>query len=196
MKARLAALGVVVAIPLAMNDIPEGPLSLAVIAATAGVAWRYVPGFWRTVLNGAASGAIAGLVLLGPGLRIAMRIVAIVDPIETPEFTFGGTFFIIVGIGGMVGGSLGVVGNLLRRVVGFRSAAVSGAILSVIFIGSLVADPDLREESVELGAGPWVNIPMFGLVALAYAITAMRLASRRDEQPSLELAARDANVSA
>lgn len=116
-----------------------------------------------------------------------MRIVAIIDPIETPEFTVGGTMFIVVGIGGMFGGVLGVVGNLLRKAVGLGSTFVSGAILSVIVVGSLVPDSDLREELVELGAGPWVNISMFGLVALAYAITAMRLASRRDARVIVEV---------
>ena len=182
MKARLAALGVVVAILLATNDVPEGSLSLAVIAAAAAVAWRYVPEFWRTVLYGAASGAIAGLVILGPGFRIAMRIVAIIDPFKTPEFTVGGTLFIVVGIGGLFGGVLGIVGCLTRQAVGLGSTFVSGAILSAIVMGSLLADSDLREEFIELGSGPWVNIPMFGLVALAYAIAAMRMASRREER--------------
>jgi len=39
-------------------------------------------------------------------------------------------------------------------------------------------DSELLGEIVELGAGPWLNIPMFGAVALGYGALWTRLVAR------------------
>lgn len=96
-----------------------------------------------------------------------MRVVAIIDPVRSPEFTVGGTMFIIIGVGVIMGGILGVIGNIARS--GFdipsRWAGLVPAVLVMLMIG---LDSELRGEIVELGAGPWFNIPMFGAVAVGY----------------------------
>jgi hypothetical protein len=161
----------------------SGPVgSQAAVVVGIGAAWLLVPGFWRVLWHGAIGGAVAGLVLLGPGLRVAMRVVAILDPVRTTEFTFGGTMLIIIGLGVMMGGIFGVIGGLARR--GFdipsRVAGLVPALLVALLIG---LDSELRGEIVELGAGPWLNVPMFGVVALGYgglwARVVVRLESRR-----------------
>ena len=172
-KGKLAAVGVVVAVLLGVNDIPEGPIALVVVAAAVGLAWRFIDRFWKTVAFGVAAGAVAGLLILGPGLRIAMRVVAIMDPVQTPEFSFGGTMFIVVGIGGIFGGIFGIIGNLIRKAAGIKSVIAGGLILGTLFMTTLLLDSGLREEFFELGAGPWVNIPMFAVFTFAYGIAAM-----------------------
>jgi hypothetical protein len=184
-KQALGALLFIAAIPLAVSELLGPVWSIAAIVIGIGAGWLLVPGFWRSSLHGAVAGAAAGVLILGPGLRIAMRVVAILDPARSPEFTVGGTMFIIIGIGVVMGGIFGVIGNVLRG--GFnvpgRGAGLIPALLVMLMIG---LDSELRNEIVGLGAGPWLNIPMFGAVALAYgalwtwAVT--RLEMRRFEK--------------
>jgi hypothetical protein len=104
-----------------------------------------------------------------------------VDPVRSPEFTIGGTMFIIVGIGAVMGGIFGVFGNVSR--IGFnvpsRAAGLVPALLVVMMIG---LDSELRGEIVELGAGPWLNIPMFGAVAIAYGWVWARIVGRLEKR--------------
>ena len=158
-----------------------GPVwSIAVVLIGTGAGRLLIPGFWRGALHGAIGGVVAGLLVLGPGLRVAMRVVAMVDPARFPEFTIGGTMFIIVGIGAVMGGILGVFGNVSR--IGFnipsRAAGLVPALLVVMMIG---LDSELRGEILELGAGPWLNIPMFGAVAFAYGFVWARVVERLEE---------------
>ncbi|MGF1618745.1 MAG: hypothetical protein ACFCU2_13225 [Acidimicrobiia bacterium] len=141
--------------------------SIAVFLIGVGAAWLLMPGFWRSVFHGAIGGVVAGLLILGPGLRLAMRVVAILDPIRSPEFTFGGTMFIIVGIGAIFGGIFGAFGGLARRGFGIplRGAGIVPALLVALMIG---LDTELRSEIIELGVGPWLNVPMFAAVAVGY----------------------------
>jgi hypothetical protein len=61
-----------------------GPVwSMAIVILGFGAGWLLVPGFWRSFGLGAIAGAMAGLLVLGPGLRIAMRVVAILDPVRS-----------------------------------------------------------------------------------------------------------------
>jgi hypothetical protein len=107
-KPALGALLFIGAIPLAVPELLGPVWSMAVILIGIGAGWLLVPGFWRSSLYGAIGGVVAGLLVLGPGLRIAMRVVAILDPVRSPEFTVGGTMFIIIGVGVMMGGIFGV----------------------------------------------------------------------------------------
>ena len=180
-KPALGALLVIAAIPLAVSELLGPVWSMAVILMGIGAGWLLVPGFWRSLLTGAIGGVVAGLLVLGPGLRIAMRVVAILDPVRTPEFTVGGTIFIIIGVGVMMGGIFGVIGNIAR--VGFnipsRGAGLVPAVLVMLLIG---LDSELRSEIVELGAGPWLNIPMFGAVAVGYGALWTRVVTRLERR--------------
>ncbi len=164
------ALGVpifVAAILLAGSEQLGSLWSIAVLLIGVGAAWYFMPGFWRIIFQGAVGGVVAGLLVLGPGLRLAMRVVAILDPVRSPEFSFGGTMFIIVGIGAIFGGIFGLFGNVARRGFGIplRFAGIVPALLVALMIG---VDTELRREIIELGAGLWVNAPMFATVALGY----------------------------
>lgn len=73
LKGRLATLAVVASIWVAM--VAGGfsylifMMLLVVAGLAAGIAWRWIPEFWKTVASGAAGGALAGLVILAPGFR-------------------------------------------------------------------------------------------------------------------------------
>lgn len=133
-----------------------------------------VPGFWRTIGSGVAAGAIAGIAVLGVGLRLAMRVVAILDADITPELTVGGTIGIVV-LGGMLGIPLGILVALLGRRV---EAPVAGMVSAVVGLGMLAMGDELRHELLELGVGWPVNVPMFGAVFYAFGFVAARLAAR------------------
>jgi hypothetical protein len=168
------AVGVVV--PIFAGLMLGGPVwVIAVVAMVAG--WRFVPGFLATVVAGALGGVFAGILVLGPGLRLAMRVVAILDPIRTPEFTVEGTLFIVILIGAIFGGTFGLAAILFRR-----AFALSGRTMALWVTGALMAvllvDTELRGEFVDLGAGPWLNIPMFAGVVFLYALVAGRVTDR------------------
>jgi len=176
-KPALGALLFLAAIPVAGSEQLGPAWSMAAFLIGIGAAWLLIPGFWRSSLHGAIGGVIAGLLVLGPGMRIAMRVVAIFDPIRSPEFTVGGTMFIMVFIGVILGGIFGLFGNVARRGFGIppRAAGLFPALLVMLMIG---LDSELRGEIVELGAGPWLNIPMFGAVAVGYGALWTRVVTR------------------
>jgi hypothetical protein len=176
-KQALGALLFLAAIPVAGSEQLNAAWSMVVFFIGIGAGWLLIPGLWRSLLHGAIGGVIGGLLVLGPGLRVAMRVVAVVDPIRSTEFTVGGTVFIIVFIGGIMGGICGLFGNVARRGFGIppRAAGLFPALLVMLMIGR---DSELRGEIVELGAGPWLNIPMFGAVVLGYGALWTRLVTR------------------
>lgn len=162
-------LGIVAAAVLSMTSLV--PLAGEVlILIGVGLGWWLVPRFWRSVLFGAIAGVVSGVLVLGAGLRIAMRVVAMLDPFRVPEFSWGGTMFILIGIGGIFGGIFGILANLARRGLHLRSVLniailPAGGALSLLFL-----DDEIRRELFHLGAGAWVNLPMFGLVTVLYGI--------------------------
>jgi hypothetical protein len=180
-KPALGTLLFLAAIFVAGSEQLSSSWSIAVLLIGVGAAWLLMPGFWRNIFHGAIGGGVAGLLVLGPGLRLSMRVVAILDPIRSPEFTLGGTLFIIVGIGVMMGGIFGSFGNVARRGFGIplRVAGMVPALLVALMIG---LDTELRREIIELGAGAWLNVPMFAAVALGYgalwALVVTRLEAR------------------
>lgn len=177
-KGTFAALAVAV-MALATISGGIGPLGPVLLLLAMAAAWRYTPRFWSTLVRGLVGGAIAGVLILGPGFRIAMRVVSIMDPIRPAEFTMEGTVFIVIFVGAMIGGVLGACGLLVRSALGVRSSVLAGVSLGVATIGLLLLTPgDIRTEFFELGGGPWVNIPMFGVFAVAYGIAAMAIADR------------------
>ena len=187
LKGRLAALGVVASMLLAM--VAGGfsyrvfILLLLVTVVAVGIVWRWIPGFWKTVASGAAGGAMAGLVILAPGFRLAMRMVAIMDPFRRPEFSFGGAIFIMIMVGVLMGGLLGIVGILITRTANIRSPSAAGGLLGLVTVGVLMGNSGLRGELISLGAGLWLNLAMFGSVAIVYGIATMKVAARLGSEP-------------
>lgn len=177
-KRAVAGVGFLVSIEIALAEF-LGPIGVGLVLAAALIAWRYIPRFWVTVLTGLIGGFVAGLLILGPGFRLSMRVVAMMDPFRAPEFSPGGTAFIIVGIGGILGAIEGLGGNVLRRALSIESSLVAGTIVGLLFIAGLLVSPgDIRSEFFELGAGPWINIPMFTVFAVAFGVAAMALSER------------------
>lgn len=173
-----AALGFIFALITLLSG--PGPVTgIPVLLVGAVVGWRLLPGFWTTLLAGVGGGAVAGLLVLGPGLRLAMRMVAIIDPVRTPEFTWAGTLGIIVVVGGISGVVFGVVAALLLRVA---PRLVSVGVVVFGMMGMLLAPEDLRAEFVELGAGPWFNLPLFLAVVIAFAWVLVTLVRRLQPQ--------------
>ncbi len=135
---------------------------------------------------------IAGVLILGPGFRLVMRIVAVVD-IRRVEFSVGGTMIIIVLIGVIVGGIGGVFSAMLRKGLGW-SGLVMSSLLTVVLVALLVIDTGLRDELVTLGAGPWLDIPMFTVVCFGYSLFANRLIDRLESKKSRQAAREPAEV--
>lgn len=181
-KAKAAASAVLIGSYMGTNDILGAELGLVLLLGAAVAAWRFVDGFWRIAISGFVGGAIAGLLILGPGFRLAMRAVAMMDPVHPEEFTLGGTLFIVVGIGAILGGVQGVTAHLARRAFGMSSAVLAGSILAAMQMTMLTFfSGDLSRELFDLGVSPWINIPLFGLVAWGYGVAAMAVADRAEE---------------
>jgi len=176
-KPILGALVLIAAIPVAVSELLAPVWSMAAVLVGIGAGWLLVPGFWRSSLHGAVAGVAAGLLVLGPGLRIAMRVVAILDPVRSPEFTVGGTMFIIVGVGVVMGGIFGIIGNVARGGLGIPSGA-AGLVPALLVMLMISLDSELRSEIVGLGKGPWLNIPMFGAAAVGYGALWTRVVTR------------------
>lgn len=180
-RAKVASAVVLAGSYVAMGDIVIGDLGLVIVLVAAVAAWRYVDGFWRIVVSGLVGGAVAGLLILGPGFRLAMRAVAIMDPVHPEEFSLGGTLFIVIGIGAIMGGVTGTAAHLARRAYGISSAVVAGSLLAALELGGLTFfSGDISRELFDLGISPWINIPLFGLVTLGYAIAAMAVADKAE----------------
>jgi hypothetical protein len=190
----VAVVAVTIVVSGLMSMMLGGPIWVFSVVAI-GVGWRYVPGFWRTMGIGLLGGAIAGAIVLGPGFRLAMRMVAILDPIRSVEFTMEGTVFILIAVGLIMGGVFGLGASLLRRA--FRvSGRVMALGMTAAIMGLLLADPGLRSEFVDLGVGPWLNIPMFGAVVFLYSLVANRLIDRFAGRKTLRLPQETAEVQA
>lgn len=144
--------------------------------------WWLVPGFWWTVLFGGMGGVLAGATILGLGFRVAMRVVALLDPLRAEEFTIGGTLFILIGVGAIFGGLLGIVGNLVKRGLGLTSVVTAAIVPALGAMAIILVSEDTRTELFELGAGAWVNIPMFGTVAILYGLGAAWVTARADRE--------------
>jgi len=168
--------GITLPLALVLGGLLGNGVALLVIVVAAVVGWVLVPGFWRTFGVGLRAGGIAGALMLGPGFRLAMRVVAILD-IRRVEFTLGGTFFIILGVGVIFGGMVGIAAVFLRTGLAWSGWVTTG-LMTASIMGLLLVDTGLRSEFVELGAGPWMNIPMFATVTVGYGLATNRLIDR------------------
>lgn len=172
----LATVGVLIA-GLSMGDILAPPWGLLVVLTLVILLWRMHDGFLKTLVGGLVGGAAAGILILGPGFRVAMRAVALMDQARPEEFTVGGTLFIVVGIGAVLGGLSGAIVNLVRKAFGIRSAVVGGLMLATtVMVNLTFFSGDVSRELFDLGISPWINIPLFSVVALGYGIAAMAIA--------------------
>jgi hypothetical protein len=59
---------------------------------------------------------------------------------------------------------------------------------TAVLVALLVIDTGLRDELVTLGAGPWLNIPMFAAVCFGYSLFANRLIDRFESKKSVQAA--------
>jgi len=158
----LLALALVIPAALLAGDF-VGELGAWVVLAAAAVAGSmWVPRFWSTLTAGAFAGGLAGLAVLGPALRLAMRVVAAIDPVRATEFTVGGTIFLLM-FGSIVGAAIGISLGFIRRAVG-AATLHAGLGIALVGLGILLVDSETRVELFDLGAGWGMNIPMFGLV--------------------------------
>lgn len=185
---RAVLVGVVAAAVLSMTSLVPLAGELLLLIGI-GLGWWLVPGFWRSVLFGAIGGIGSGILVLGVGLRVTMRVVAILDPVRTPEFTLEGTMFILIGIGAIFGGIVGILANLAKRGLRLSSMTTVAILPSAAAMSLLFVDDEIRRELFELGLGAWVNIPMFGLVAILYGaavgVTTRFLEERSATRPAV-----------
>jgi hypothetical protein len=180
-KAKTAATAVLIGSYVGLYDVLIAELGLVLVLVAAVASWRYVTDFWRIVVGGFVGGAVSGLLILGPGFRLMMRAVAIMDPLHPEEFTLGGTLFVVVGIGAILGGVQGLTAHLARRSFGLRSAVLAGALLAALMMIALTFFAgELSQELFDLGISAWINIPLFSLVALGYGIAAMAVADKAE----------------
>ena len=179
----IAAVGIPVSLVVAADSPPVGFVVLLGLVAAGTFS---IPNFGWLMRAGVFGGAAAGLLVLGPGLQVVMRIVAIMDPIRQPEFSAGETGFIVLSAGfmGLVFGA----GIALIR----DAFQVSGVVVALLAAAGgmtvFLAGAELRGELFGLGAGAWVNIPMFavawGLYGLAAVSTIGRFGRRSTQAPS------------
>lgn len=173
---RLAAAGLSIPLAIALGELTGmAPVSLAVLAFAAVLGRRATPRFLRVTARAAIAGAISGLLVLGPGFRLAMRVVAILEPVRAPEFSLGGTVLVVVGFGGVVGVATGVFASLVARGLGLTHTGLA-LLASVPVMAMLILDSELSRELLELGAGGWVNVPMFAGVSVAHGMAVARWA--------------------
>lgn len=178
-QARASTLTLLLVANFAAGDVIPAPWGIVVVLAALVTAMLYYRGFWRAAAGGLIGGAVAGLLILGPGFRLAMRAVALMDPVHPEEFTLEGTVFIVIGIGGVLGAIQGATAHLARRAFGIDSAVFAGLLLATYMMVELTFFAgELSQEIFDLGLGAWVNIPLFGLIALGYGIAAMAVADR------------------
>lgn len=177
----LATVAVAVLLPLGTLATLAGgslPLAVAGVAVVVMALWlgqRNIAGLWRHMRAGLAAGAVAGLLVLGPGLRTAMRVVAMMDPVRRPDFTLEGTLFVILFAGLFMGA---VFGPSLSLLAAFLPESVTGVVFAVTGLALLTIDPQLRTELVHLGGGAVFNAPLFGLVFWVHAKLTLRARRR------------------
>lgn len=171
-----AGVGLTVPVAIVIGILFGSPLvALAIVGGALIAGFRMVPRLWRTVGRGLVAGGLAGMLVLGPGFRLVMRVVAIVDPVRRPEFTLEGTLFLVLIIGLVFGaitaGWTTLVASSLRLPRWGGVSLVTAAALVQLF-----SDSEVMRELNELGAGLWMNAPMFLGVTALYGYLADRWA--------------------
>lgn len=159
--------------------VPSTMIGLAVLAPlvilmTIG-AFVVVPRFARIQVSGMVGGVVTGLVVLGVGLRLAMRLVVLADDVREPVLT--SETFVIIFFGAVVGLMMGPVIAVSQRLWA-PSNALIGAVVAVASMSIFLISPDLRTELFNDGAGPLLNIPLFTATFFAFGASANEVISR------------------
>ncbi len=137
-----------------------------------GFALVYVRRIPRLVLSGLIGGGLAGLIILGGGSRLAMRIVSLTG--GRREMTIDGTAFLLI-FGAFAGANLGLILAAAGRMRRYRvrsAVLVVGALGAIGFFG--LFGPEVRDEIFHEGLGVWLNAPLFLSLFPAYAWGAVR----------------------
>lgn len=165
-----------IAVPAAVGVGATGVGALVVLAwlvagSAALLILVYVRSPARLLVSGAVGGGGAGLVALGGGSRVAMRIVSLAG--APTEMTFEGTAFLLI-LGAVVGGGAGVTIALMARAWP-GSTSIAGWVVSSALYVALFADSRAFDELVHAGLGGWVNFPLFAVPVVAYGLLTVRV---------------------
>ncbi len=148
--------------------LPIGTLALWVLVLA------YVRRLPRLLLSGLIGGGVAGLVALGAGSRLAMRLVSLLG--ARREMTIEGTSFLLL-MGLIFGAMVGVsIAAALRAWPGARRTI--GTIVGLALFAGITLDSVAFNELMHDGAGGWVNFPLFLAFPMAYGWAATRLIER------------------
>ena len=131
--------------------------------------WQLQVQQWSVNLNrpaaGLLTGGLWGLLILGGGSRVAMRLVALIMGIP-PSATATGTLGLLL-MGGFVGGILGVLYALITRWLPWHWRT-NAAILSIL-LAAVALQPFVGERTGEASlAPPWIGAPLFVALPLLF----------------------------
>lgn len=125
------------------------------------------PGAVRRFAIALLAGAGVGLVILGVGGRIAMRIIAIVAG-QAPGFSVGGTLDVVL-VGGMWGAPGGSIALMLERFVTRR--LLRGVVLGAIGFGVAMLTVGRALSGPVAGPRVWpIAVTLCAALFLAYGI--------------------------
>lgn len=138
----------------------------------------------RTEMNltplvlGVLTGALLGMLVLGGGARLAMRVVALLAGMPT-SFTWPGTLAILAG-GAVVGALLGVLYVPVRRWTPWSRliiATLFGLVLAALiaFAFTRVADGEFGLIAPWIGAALFAPLPVYFSLALSVTLDRQRL---------------------
>jgi hypothetical protein len=125
-------------------------------------------------VRAAFTGTLVGVLVLGIGGRLAMRLVALLTH-QTPHFGIGASLGIL-----FIGGVLGTLAGVFYGVIPQRRWTDHPTFKAVLFGSALFAmlvltqPPAIRSEVVAARAYWWAIIPLFWAVCLAYAFALTR----------------------
>jgi hypothetical protein len=133
---------------------------------------------------GLMSGGLWGLLILGGGSRVAMRLVALIMGIP-PSATATGTLGLLL-MGTFVGGIIGLLYALITRWLPWHwriNAALFGVMLAAVAVQPFVGTPT-GEAAL---APPWIGAPLFVALPLLFcpllAYTLYRLEAQTNATP-------------
>jgi hypothetical protein len=133
----------------------------------------YVRRLPRLLISGFVGGGLAGLIALGAGSRLAMRIVSLTG--GRREVSIEGTMFLLIA-GAMFGAFIGLTLAAALRVWPRSRRSIALVAGSLLAIG-LTLDSEAFDELLHEGIGGWLNFPMFLALPFLYGLFAVRTIS-------------------